>query len=291
MEIAITGSTGFIGSALMKYLSDKDSLTLLPFNKNKYSLASVESLKDFVKNKDVIIHLAGVTKTINNDDYYIINTLYTRNLLEAISLYGKKNVKFIFFSSFAVYEELTKPTLLDEDKTKTIPHNEYGISKLAAEKYIKAYHQEKNINAYIFRLANVYGPGMKQTTRSVIYNCIKNIQTNKPIVVNGTGKQTRDFIYIDDIIQAIAKSIYSQTHNFLIVNICSSIKIEIIKLIKDIEKILKKKAVIQFNKTNREKGYWIGNNKKAYKEINFKPKVNLETGLKKTIDWYLKNST
>lgn len=290
MEIALTGSTGFIGSALMKYLSNNDSLILFPFDKNKYSLASVESLRDFVENKDVIIHLAGVTKTINKDDYYTINTLYTRNLLKAISLYGKKNVKFIFLSSFAVYEELTKPTLLDEDKTKTIPRNEYGISKLAAEKHIKDYYQEKNINAYILRLANVYGPGMQQTTRSVIYNCIKSIQANKPIIVNGNGKQMRDFIYVDDIIQAITKSIYNKTHNFLIINICSSVKIEIIKLIKDIEKILNKKAVIQFNKTNREKGYWIGNNKKAYKKINFKPKVNLENGLKKTIDWYLKNS-
>jgi|SRR3989344_554963 len=290
MEVALTGSTGFIGTSLIKYLSGRDSLILSPFDKNKYSLASIDTLKDFVKNKDVIIHLAGATKIINNNDYYNINALYTRNLLEAISLYGKKNVKFIFLSSFAVYEELTKPTLLDEDKTKTIPHNEYGISKLAAEKYIKVYSQEKNISAYILRLANVYGPGMKQTTRSVIYNCIKSIQTNKPIIVNGDGKQMRDFIYIDDIIRAITKSIYYQTHNFLIVNICSSVKTEIIKLIKDIERILNKKAVIQFNKIYREKGYWIGNNKKAYKKINFKPKVNLENGLKKTIDWYLKNS-
>ena len=289
MEVALTGSTGFIGTSLMKYLSGRDSLILSPFDKNKYSLASVESLKDFVGNKDIIIHLAGVTKTINNNDYYTINTTYTRNLLEAISLYGKKNVKFIFLSSFAVYEELTKPTLLDEDKTKTIPHNEYGISKLAAEKYIKVYHQEKNINVYILRLANVYGPGMTQTTRSIIYDCIKSIQSNKPIIVDGDGKQMRDFIYIDDIIQAITKCIYSQAHNFLIVNICSSAKIEIIKLIKDIERMLNKKAVIQFNKNYREKGYWIGNNKKAYKKINFKPKVNLENGLKKTIDWYLKN--
>lgn len=290
MKIALTGSSGFIGSALTNFLSENKDIILHSFDKNKYSLTKADSLKEFVIDKDIIIHLAGITQTKNSADFAIVNAEYTHNLLEAISLYGKNHVKLIFLSSFAVYEELTIPTLLDEDTTKTIPRNEYGMSKLLAEKYITFYSQKKQINAYILRLANVYGPGMKETTRSVIYNCITNIQTHTPIAINGNGKQMRDFIYIDDIIQAITKCINDKTHNFLIVNICSSQETEVIKIVKDIESILGKNAILHFNKANKEKGYWIGNNKKALKELGFKAQITLDDGLKKTIQWY-KNKT
>lgn len=290
MNIALTGSTGFIGSALIKSFTENASFKIFTFNKNKHIFSSIKSLKDLVENKDIVIHAAGITQASNTDDFYTVNSTYTRNLLEAISLYGEPNTKFIFFSSFAVYETVTTPTLLDEDKTITIPRNDYGRSKLLAEGYIKTYHQEKNIDGYILRLSNAYGPGMKQTTRSIIYNCIKSIQTNTPLLINGDGEQTRDFIYIDDIIQAVTKSIYNTTDDLITINICSSEETKINDIIKKTEYLLGKPAVIQINKNNIEKGYWIGNNQKAFETIGFKPKTTLDKGLKTTIEWYIKNT-
>lgn len=283
MRIALTGSHGFIGSALMKYFTNKPSLTLSPFDKTKYSLSSVESLKDFVEKKDIVIHLAGIIETKNVSDFYKINTLGTLNLLEAISRYGKKNVHFIFPSSFAVYKETAQKKLLVEEKTPTVPRNDYGLSKLLAEEIIKAYNQTKKIKTSILRLANVYGPNMNSFSTSVTANLLKKISYQQKIIINGNGQQVRDFIYLDDIVEAFLKTMNNQKEDFLLVNICSQKETKILDLIKKMEKLLGKKASIEYNKAGQEKGYWIGSNKLAFEKINFKPKINLETGLKMTI--------
>lgn len=285
LKIGITGSDGFIGSALMKHFANDPSLTLFPFDKTKHSLLSINSLKDFVENKNIIIHLAGIITAENVSDFYQINTLGTLNLLEAISRYGKKSVHFIFPSSFAVYEEISQKELLVEKKMATVPRNDYGLSKLLAEEIIKSYNQTKKIKTAILRLANAYGPNMNSFSASITANLFKKIKHHEKIIVNGDGQQVRDFIYIDDIVDAFDKTINNQKENFLSINICSREETKILDLIKKAEKLLGKKALIEYNKTGQEKGYWIGSNKLAFEKINFKPKIDLETGLKMTIWW------
>lgn len=283
MKIGLTGSHGFIGSALMKHFANNPSLMLFHFDKTKHSLSSVESLKDFVEKKDIIIHLAGIIETKNVSDFYKINTLGTLNLLEAISRYAKKGVHFIFPSSFAVYKEISLKELLVEEKTATIPRNDYGLSKLLAEEIIKTYNQTKKIKTTILRLANVYGPNMNSSSTSVTANLLTKINHHQKIIINGNGEQSRDFIYISDVIDAFIKTINNQKENFLLINICSQEETKILDLIKKAEKLLGKKASIEYNKAGQEKGYWIGSNKLALEKINFKPKIDLETGLKMTI--------
>lgn len=283
LKIGITGNNGFIGSALIKHFANNPSLTLFPFDKTKHSLSSIDSLKDFVENKDIIIHLAGIITTENVSDFYQINTLGTLNLLEAISRYNKKNVHFIFPSSFAVYEENPEKKLLVEEKTPTVPRNDYGLSKLLAEKIIKCYNQINKNKTAILRLANVYGPNMNFFSASITANLFKKIKHHEKIIINGDGQQVRDFIYIDDVINAFDKTINNQKENFLLINICSGEETKIVDLIKKTEKLLGEKAMIEYNKKYSKKGYWIGSNKLAFEKINFKPKIDLETGLKMTI--------
>lgn len=279
MKIAITGNTGFIGKALFSRLSDDKNYTLFPFDKNKYSLSSVETLKDFVKNKDIIIHLAGITQTKNYSDYYLVNTLGTANLLEAISLYGKPQTQFIFASSFAVYSEIATNEPLTEDKTSTIPRNHYGMSKLLTEELIGFYNRKNGIPVRILRIANPYGPG---DIRSVISLFVNKIQKEQPISINGDGTQMRDYIYVQDVIDAITKAITYQGDT-LLVNICSGKALQVDELVKKIEKIIGKKAIVQYNTNVHENGYWIGNPKKASELLNFRSSINIDTGLKKTI--------
>lgn len=285
MKIAITGSTGFIGSAIISNLSKNKTIDLYPFDKNRYSLSSIASLKAFVENKDIIIHLAGVTEATSPEDCYNINTFGTFNLLEAISLYGKPHTKFIFSSSFAVYEEISKKGKLSEDNARTIPRNHYGMSKKFAEELITFYNRKGKLSTRILRISNPYGPGKKKVYNGIISILIDKIQNRKTITINGDGSQSRDFIFIDDIVQAIINTI-SYKGNSLVINVCCGKEMQIIKLVKKIEILLGKKAILKFNKNYSEKGCWIGDSNKALKEINFSANTNIDDGLRKTINCY-----
>lgn len=288
MKIAITGNSGFIGSALMRHFASNQSLTLFPFDKTKHSLASINSLKSFVENKDIIIHLAGITSPAFSEECYVINTLGTLNLLQAALLYGKPNIQFIFSSSFAVYEETKINEKLNEDKTRILPRNHYGITKQMAEELVTYYNRSANLSTRILRIANPYGPNYHSKYNGVIAILIDKISHGEPIVIDGDGSQSRDFIFINDIADAFTNVLTYGGGN-LIVNICSGQNTQIITLVKKIELLIGKKAIIRYNKRYTEKGYWIGDPKKAKKTIDFSIKTNIDDGLQQTIAWHFKN--
>lgn len=283
MKIAVTGNTGFIGSALMHHLSSRKDLTVYPFDKKSYSLSSANSLKEFVKDKDVVIHLAGVTNP--PEKCYMVNTLGTQHLLEAIRLHGKSNSQFIFASTFAVYEEKTLRKKLNEEGSKTIPRNPYGMSKLLAEELVKFYNRKNNMNIRILRISNLYGPGSKNVCNGIISKLIENIIHEKPIIINGNGMQSRDFIFIKDLMNAFT-NVLKYKGNSLLINICSGEETQIIELVRKTESILGKKAIVRFNKSHSEKGYWIGNPTKATKKLGFSASTTIDRGLQQTINWY-----
>lgn len=281
MKIAVTGNTGFIGSALMNHLSRRKDITVYPFDKKSYSLSFTNSLKEFVRDKDAVIHLAGVTSP--PEKCYAVNTLGTQHLLETIRLYGKSNSQFIFASTFAVYEEKTLRKKLDEDGSKTIPRNHYGMSKLLAEELVKFYNRKNNMNIRILRISNPYGPTKNKKGNGVISLLIDKIKTGQQIVIDGDGTQSRDFIFIQDVINAFEDTLNYQGSS-LLVNICSGQEVKIINLVRKIESIFGKKANISFNKNYNDKGYWIGNPTKAAKKLGFSAGTTLDYGLQQTIN-------
>lgn len=287
MNIAITGSTGFIGKALMAHLSKDKNCTLFPFDKEKYSLSSTDSLRTFVGNQDIIIHLAGINRTQNTEEYYSINAIGTLHLLEAISLYGKPNTQFVFSSSFAVYEELETQVLLTEATTKTLPRNHYGLSKLFAEELVEFYNRRYRIPTRILRISNPYGPTNKNAYNGIISILIDKINKGEEIIITGDGTQSRDFIFIEDVVGAFV-NVLDYHGNSLLINICSGKETRIIDLVQKLEKLLGKKAILKFDEKNHEKGYWIGDPKKAFKELDFKCDTDLDEGLQQTVNWYTK---
>ncbi len=288
MKISITGNTGFIGSALIAHLSKNNSINLFIFERNKYSLAAIDSLNGFVQDKDVIVHLAGATHTELATDYYSVNTFGTRHLPEAIRLYGKPDAQFVFVSSSAVYEEKFINKKLSEKNSRTIPRNHYGMSKKFAEELIGFYFRQYNLRNSILRIANTYGPGNKIMHNGIIALLIDKIYSREPITTNGDRTQFRDFIFIDDVIHAFSKILTCRKRS-LLVNICSGKEVSVIELIKKIEKLLKKKEIINFNNKYTEKGYWIGNPTKAKSEIDFLAITDIDTGLRKTVTNYMEN--
>lgn len=288
MRIAITGASGFIGSSLVKTLTKLKEVKVFLFDKRKHSFSDAESLKDFVENKDVIIHLAGLKSNDDIANIYKVNVLGTTNLLEAVTRFGKKNCHFIFPSSFLVYKENPRKILLNEDKSEIDPKDHYGLSKYLAEKIIYYYNYNKKIKSSILRIANVYGPVLDGFSCSVPNIFIENLINNKPLPVKGDGRLLRDLVYIDDVTTSFINAIIYQKLDFLIVNICTSKATKISDLISIIEKKLNRKAIINYDHDYTESAYWIGDNAKASKTINFKAKFNIETGIAKTIEWYQK---
>ncbi len=288
MRVAITGVNGFIGSYLVFKLKKQKNIKIYLFNEKKHSLSDIQSLKSFVKNKDIIIHLAGVKNISDSSKMYKVNLLGTANLLEAASLYGKKSLHFLFPSSFLVYKENYKRKFLNEKESLVLPKSHYGLSKLLAEKMVEFYGDHCQIKTTILRIANVYGPVLRGKSNSVPNLFLERINNDLPITIRGSEATVRDLIYIEDVVNAFLMAIKNQKKKFLLINICTGKETKMGDLIKLIEKECNKKAIIKYDKKYSEKIYWIGDKLKALKEINFQAKVTIKTGIEKTTTWYKK---
>lgn len=289
MKIAITGAEGFIGSYLIQKLSRIKNMEIFVFDKKNSSLLDIESMKNFVKAKDVIIHLAGIKGIYDLREMSKINVFGTENLLKAVIKHGKNDAHFLFASSFLVYNEKYNGYKLREDDNCHLPENSYGLTKLMAENIIKLYTQLHPLKSTILRIANVYGPVMGGRSHSVPNLFIEAAENNETLEVKGDGSLTRDLIYIDDVINGFEKAIFNQKKKHLTLNICTGRAIKISKLIRIIEKCYHKKVKVHYDLTYQESACFIGDNKAAAREIGFKSRYNLLRGTEETIKWYQKN--
>lgn len=271
-KILVTGSSGFLGSNLIKRLGSNITTYDLQNDPNEI-LENKDCLKKKLKNIDLVYHLAGISDP-NSPDLYKVNVLGTDNLITAIDEL-KQNTRVVFASSFAVYQIPQKGDIVDE-KYPTNPRNEYGKSKLMAEKIVL--NNKFNI---VMRFSNAFGPGMSSGKHSVISNFIERINNGETLNIYDKNA-SRDFIYIDDIVDALV--MVSKYENTNIFNICSGEETNISNLVSLIEKITKKKARINFSSQELNSGNWRGSFKKARKCFGWKPKVGIETGLKKIIN-------
>ena len=231
MNVLVTGGAGFIGRHLVEYLLDNHQITIYDnlsngtMEKISFLIGKVKFIKGDVldfdkllqssKNFDVIIHLAAKSdvaeSVIFSEDTINVNVNGTINVLKCCA--QNKIRKIIFASSASVYGDSSD---IISEKSVTNPLSPYGKSKLDAETQIRKFAKEFGFCAVILRLFNVYGKGQNDQYAGVISKFLKNISENKPLIIYGDGKQTRDFVSVYDVIRSFECAIsseYNDTYN------------------------------------------------------------------------------
>jgi UDP-glucose 4-epimerase len=306
MKYVITGGRGFIGSNLVEYLKNTYDCEIVVIDnlQYKYRYVPIEDnlvvcditdmprlLRD-TKGADVMIHLAantGVIPSIEDPMYdMMMNVKGTLTCLEACRENGIG--KFIYASSGAVLGE-KKPPLHEEMIPK--PISPYGVSKLTGEYYCNAYSNTFGINTVSLRFSNVYGP-YSCHKNSLVSKFIKALKSNdRSFPIYGDGLQTRDFIYVSDLVRAIDMVANADITNevFQLSTYKEYSVLDIVRILSELGlQYLDKTLYLEFeDERPGEVRRSYANNSKIGDMIGFFPEVDLEDGLEKTFKWFMKN--
>ena len=318
-KVVVTGGSGFIGSNLVKFLLKKKYFVInidkLSYSANPYNTKNLNQNKNYVffkidlNNKkkiteilrkykpNGIFNLAAEThvdRSIDKPKNFIhSNILGTYNLLESI-LACKKKIKLIHISTDEVYGDIVKGR--SNEKFPYNPSSPYSSSKASADHLIKAYIRTYKIPAVISNCCNNYGPN--QFPEKLIPKLIFNIMNNKPLPIYGRGKNSREWMHVQDHCEALLliflKGKVGESYN-----IGSGMNVKNIDIAKRLLKIVEnkslktnKKAKIKFVKDRPGHDFrYALNNKKILKKLGWKAKISLHEGLSETFDWYLNNKT
>jgi UDP-glucose 4-epimerase len=318
----ITGGCGFIGTALIKKIQEmgfknirivdnfkigtRDDLLKVAYFKEVDSATilggpiGVELIQGDILNSDlantvgqgcdIIVHLAantGVEPSVIEPRMDMSNNIFgTFNYLE--SARKNKIKRFIFASSNAAVGNVTPPV---HEEVAPKPVSPYGASKLAGEGYCAAYFRTFGMETVAFRFGNVYGPGSSKKS-SVIAKFIKDAIRVKVIEIYGDGSQTRDFIYIDDLICAIVSASISDGVGGNIFQIASGCEMTIQVVANRIINILNTNninglKIINSNDRIGDVKRNFSNIDKAKIFLNWTPKVAMDEGLDRTVKFFL----
>lgn len=236
---------------------------------------------------DIIIHLAalaGVRKSIENPLEYIDTDIKgTVNMLEAAKDYKVKKV--IFASSSSVYG-LNRLPFKEGDNTD-MQISPYAASKKSGELFCKVYNTIYKIPIICLRFFTVYGP--RQRPEMGIYKFVNAIHEEKEICIFGNGQSSRDYTYIDDIIDGIVASIYYEC-DFEIFNLGNSKSVILNDLIDIIEEKIGKQWLRKYEKEQQgDVMHTFADINKAKKILGYNPKISIDEGIKRFVNWYTKN--
>lgn len=304
-KILLTGGNGFWGSFVKKELLNKGVKKENVFIPNlpDFDLRDKENCRKAVKNKDVVIHLAGIVGGIGLNrekpgELFYDNLIMGTQLMEQARKARVK--KFVAVGTVCCYPKFTPVPFKENDLWNGYPEETnapYGLAKKMLLVQAQAYRQQYGFNTIFLLPVNLYGPGDNFDPKSshVIPALIKKVADAKRkkqnyIEIWGTGKATREFLYVEDAAQGIvlATEKYNKPEP---VNLGSRMEISIKDLIKTICELMNFKGEIRWDKSKPDgQPRRTLDTSRAKKEFGFQAKTNFEKGLKKTIEWYEKNN-
>ncbi|MCH8156940.1 MAG: NAD(P)-dependent oxidoreductase [Nitrospinae bacterium] len=199
MHIGVTGSSGFVGTHLTKALKQLPDVQVSLLQRNSAgSFPGIDELTSFVRDLDLIYHLAGVNRG-TDEEIVQGNIEATFKLVEAVKAVGPASARIVFTSASQVYKPVAQAGKVIRESQRTDPATLYGVAKKAAEDLIRI----SGIDHVILRLANIYGPGCRPNYNSVIATFCHRVARGEPIQIDGDGRQGRDFLFIDDAVRAL----------------------------------------------------------------------------------------
>lgn len=272
----ITGGQGFIGSKIVAATGGK-SFDL----RSGLDVRDRAKLAEYVWGMDAVFHCAAkisVPESFKMEkEYHSTNVEGTRALAHVAK---EHNTKVVFSSSASVYGN-TGEIVTEESPTN--PMSPYAQNKLDGEKIL----QEEGIPAVVLRYFNVYGPGQSDEYAGVIGLFIKKALKNEDILIHGDGKQTRDFVYVDDVVDANVLAAKYNKKTFNTFNIASGDSVTVLEMAEKIIELTNSNSEILFGPAREGDIYDSRVDiSKARAELGWMPKVKIEDGLKKTIEYY-----
>ena len=319
-KIIITGGLGFIGSNLIELLIKKKyhviNLDKVSYSSNFYNVKDLKFNKNYkfikcdINNKTKIFNIlkkvkpialfnlaaeSHVDRSIDSPYPFIKNNIVgVYNLLEVLKKYHKinKKFKFIHISTDEVYGDIINGRTKETFPYK--PSSPYAASKAASDHLVYSYYHTYKLPIMITNCSNNYGP--KQHPEKLIPKIIYNLFNNIDIPIYGDGKNSREWIYVKDHCEALFEvfkrgkigEFYNIGSNENINNL--NITSKLLKIFKDKMINTKSKIVFINDRPGHDRRYALNSNK-LIKELNWKKKIKIEEGLKKTVNWYIENLT
>ncbi len=301
-KILITGGTGFLGGFVTAKFMSGETSTIDAVNSKEADLRSYRETEKITRGVDIVVHLAADCGGIeynrkNPGRLFHDNMLMSLNVLEACRKNAVK--KIVLLGSVCGYPKFTKVPFRESNLWDGYPEETnapYGLAKRNTLTLAQSYRKQYGTNAIYLLIVNLYGPHdhFDDEKSHVIPAIIKKFmdakeQDKKEVILWGTGKPTREFLYVEDAAEAIllATKLYDKP---MPINIGAGFEISIKELAEDVRSIVGYQGNIVWDESKPDgQPRRCLDVSKAMEHINFEARTNMKDGLRKTIDWYIQS--
>lgn len=310
-KVLITGGAGFLGSWICQTVVEQGALVTCIDNLSSGQESNIEELKDrenftFIQHDiskpiylegdyDLVMHLASRASPFEFDKFPIqILKANTLGIWVALGIAKKHKARFLYTSTSEIYGDpdpkyIPTPESYNGNVNPVGPRSCYDESKRAGEAFVKAYELQHGMDTRIVRIFNTYGPKMRagDVYGRVVPRFIEQALNGKPITVFGDGTQTRSFTYVRDQVEGILRLAWVEEARGEVVNVGSDVETKVIELAKIIIQLTNSESEIVFHPLPKDDPRRrCPDLTKAENLLNWRPKVSLEEGLRKTIEWF-----
>ena len=308
-SVLVTGGAGFLGSWICDVLIEQQAKVICLDNLVSGLRSNISHLMDkdnfkfiqhditkpifFDEQIDVVMHLASRASPFEFEKYPIqILKANTLGIWVALGIAKKHDARFLYTSTSEIYGDAKEIPTTEEYRGNVNPigpRSCYDEAKRCGESYVIAYKMQHGLDTRIARIFNTYGPRMRAegVYGRVIPRFIEQALSNKPITIFGSGSQTRSFCYVTDQVEGLVKLAFLDEAEGEVVNIGSDKEMTILELAKLIKGLTKSKSKIVFDDLPKDDPLRRKPDiSKAKRILDWEPKVELEDGLLKMIEWF-----